>query len=60
MKRLSSYTRTAIVVGLYVLGTLAAGCVVTEPREGYFDRDHARYWHNHSWADCGHEDEHCR
>ena len=47
-----------IVLGL---ATFAAGCVgVVEPREGFYDRDHHRWYHEHAWVDCGHEDEHCR
>jgi hypothetical protein len=53
---------------------LASGCVVEprgehdryydrggEPSEGYYDRDHHRYYHEHGWRDCReHDDEHCR
>lgn len=34
------------------------GCVV-EPREGYYDRDHHRWWHERAWHECGDRDEHC-
>jgi hypothetical protein len=49
------------LVGLALLATalLASGCVV-EPREGFYDRDHHRWWHEHAWRDCGEGDEHCR
>jgi len=30
------------------------------PREGYWDRDHHRYYHEHEWHDCGDRDDHCR
>jgi hypothetical protein len=45
---------------LLLLGVvfLAPGCVV-EPREGYYDRDHHRWYHEHGWHDCGDRDEHC-
>jgi hypothetical protein len=42
---------------------MAPGCVVVEPREGSYDRDHHRWWHEHGWRECGdrdHRDEHCR
>ena len=44
---------------------LAAGCVVApapadEPREGYYDREHHRWWHEHAWRECREEGEHCR
>jgi hypothetical protein len=46
---------------LLLLGLMmfAPGCVV-EPREGYYDRDHHRWYHEHSWRDCEERDEHCR
>jgi hypothetical protein len=37
---------------------LAQGCVV-EPREGYWDRDHHRWYHDHAWHDCVEHDVHC-
>jgi hypothetical protein len=36
----------------------AQGCVV-EPHEGYWDRDHHRWWHEHAWHDCGEHDARC-
>jgi hypothetical protein len=38
---------------------MLAGCVV-EPREGFYDSDHHRWWHEHAWHECGAEDVHCR
>jgi hypothetical protein len=48
--------------GSFVLAlmAIATGCVVAEPREGYWDRDHNRWYHEHGWHDCGDHDEHCR
>jgi hypothetical protein len=48
------------LLGLVLLAStlLASGCVV-EPREGYYDRDHHRWYHEHGWRDCGEHDEHC-
>ncbi|MGA3156428.1 MAG: hypothetical protein ABSE43_02535 [Steroidobacteraceae bacterium] len=37
---------------------LASGCT-REPGEGYYDRDHHRWWHEHQWRDCAEHDEHC-
>ena len=54
--------RTTIVRGflgggfLLALISFASGCVV-EPREGYWDHDHNRYYHEHAWVACDHE--HC-
>jgi hypothetical protein len=53
--------RSAIMLGLISLST---ACVVAGPREGYhegyYDRDHNRYYHENGWHDCGERDEHCR
>lgn len=51
--------RVGLLLGL--IGTaLVSGCVI-EPREGYWDRDHHRRWHEHAWVTCEpYEDEwHC-
>ena len=57
------------------LAGLLGGCVVApghegyqrddggyyggQPREGYYDRDHHRYWHDHRWHRCDEDDPHC-
>jgi len=59
--------KTSLVPFLTLLTTvasLAAGCVIA-PREGpyhegYYDRDHHRYYHENGWHECGDRDEHCR
>jgi hypothetical protein len=48
----------SLLLGLVVLS--ASGCVVVEPREGDYDRDHHRYYHEHGWHECGDRDDHCR
>jgi hypothetical protein len=51
-----------IAKGGFLLGLigLVMGCVVT-PNEGYYDRDHHRYYHERSWHECGeHEEHYCR
>jgi hypothetical protein len=54
-------SRAIVRAGLLLLGLilLTPGCVV-EPREGYYDRDHHRWYHEHAWHECGDRDEHCR
>jgi hypothetical protein len=54
--------RVSVVMGalLAVLVAFVAGCIVTEPREGYYDRDHHRFYGGHAWHDCGDHDDHCR
>jgi hypothetical protein len=43
---------TRIVMGTFLLGLLlSSGCVVAEPHEGYYDHDHHRYYHEHSWLE---------
>ncbi len=37
-----------------------SGCVVAPPHEGYYDRAHHRWYHNHGWVACGVNDAHCR
>jgi hypothetical protein len=44
---------------LVVLAGWMAGCIVT-PTEGYYDRDHHRYYHEHGWHDCGEHNDYCR
>jgi hypothetical protein len=45
-----------LLLGLILL---TPGCVIA-PREGYYDRDHHRWWHEHAWVECGEGDVHCR
>jgi hypothetical protein len=49
----------AIVI---VLAAIGSACVVEQPRyhEGYWDRDHARYWHEGGWHPCSEHAENCR
>jgi hypothetical protein len=49
-----------IIMTSSLLGMLLimSACVIG-PREGYYDRDHQRYYHQNSWHDCGQRDEHC-
>ena len=51
-----------IVKGGFLLGllALASACVVAEPREGYYDHEHYRYYHDHEWHECGEHAESCR
>jgi hypothetical protein len=46
----------------FLLGLIAftSACVVAEPREGYWDRDQHRYYHEHGWHACTPEDNFCR
>ncbi len=47
--------KSSILLELIVI---ACGCVVV-PHEGYYDRDHHRYYHDHAWHECADRDEHC-
>ena len=50
-----------LVVGSLMLGMyfITSGCIVAEPREGYYDRDHHRWYHEHAWRTCEEHDAHC-
>jgi hypothetical protein len=50
--------KLSFLLGL-IMTTIISGCVV-EPHEGYWDRSHSRYWHEHAWVVCGPGDMHCR
>jgi hypothetical protein len=47
------------LIALLGLVFFVSGCVV-EPREGYYDANHHRWWHEHAWHDCGDNDSHCQ
>ena len=52
-----------LVTGGLLLGLMmvASACVVAPGyREGYYDRDHHRYYHENGLHDCGDHDDHCR
>jgi hypothetical protein len=58
-------------LGLAALMMCFSGCVVHEHeaahdgsyaqgyKEGYYDREHNRYWHDKTWHDCVEHDVHC-
>lgn len=51
-----------VVRGGFLVGLLAllAACIVAEPRDGYYDRDHNRYYREHTWHECAEHDAYCR
>jgi len=55
MKNTKIFVRSTILLGL--IG-LVWGCTVV-PTEGYYDRDHHRYYHENGWHECVNRDEHC-
>ncbi len=57
---------SSALVGFFAV---SSGCVIHERdgaareegyREGYYDRDHNRYWREHTWHECREHDEYCR
>lgn len=50
-----------IAKSTFLLGLIGfvLGCVVA-PNEGYYDRDHHRYYHESGWHECANGDQHCR
>jgi hypothetical protein len=57
MTNLRAILRCGILLGLTAL---SSACFVSGPHEGYYDRDHNRYYHESAWHDCGDHDDHCR
>jgi hypothetical protein len=57
MRSIRRIAMSSCLLGL--LSMFLSGCIVT-PREGYYDRDHHRWWHEHAWVACGPADDHCR
>ena len=59
MKNVKYLAKGSVLAGLIML---ASACVVREepPREGYYDSDHHRYYHEHAWHECGEHDNYCR
>jgi hypothetical protein len=55
-RRVSNVGKGGLILAL---AFIASACIVAEPREGYWDRDHARFYHEHAWHDCGEHDDHC-
>ena len=50
--------KAGLLLGLIVM-TFTSGCVVEPYHEGYYDRDHHRWYHEHGWVDCRDRDDHC-
>jgi hypothetical protein len=57
MKNIQHLVKGSVLAGLVAL---AAGCVVAEPREGYWDHEHHRYYHEHGWHECVEGGQFCR
>lgn len=59
MRRIGVF-KAGFLLALYLMTTLLSACVVAQPREGYYDRPHHRWYHDHAWVVCGPGDIHCR
>jgi hypothetical protein len=57
MKKIQYVVRGSVLMGLIAL---ASGCIIAEPRDGYYERDHHRYYREHRWHECHEHDEYCR
>ena len=64
MRSLRLFGPFALMVPFFML----SGCVVEhdrtvervkEPTEGYYDREHHRYYHEHAWVVCDDRDPRC-
>jgi len=70
MKASYRFSASGPLIMAAVMMTLS-GCVVRDHevvhdgsysqgyKEGYYDREHNRYWHEQAWHDCTDHDEHC-
>jgi hypothetical protein len=47
-------------VGLLLLGVRWFAPGVIEPRVGYYDHEHHRWYHEHRWREYSEHEEHCR
>lgn len=57
MKNIRILVQGCLLTGLMAF---ASACVVAEPREGYYDNPHHRYYHEHIWHECVVGDPYCR
>lgn len=57
MKNLRFIVQGTLLTGLM---SMASACIVAAPREGYYDHDHHRYYHEHEWHECVIGDPYCR
>ena len=57
MKNIRMLVQGTLITGLMAF---ASACVVAEPREGYYDNSHHRYYHEHTWHECVGGDPYCR
>ena len=72
MKERKPLSYLTALLTLCLLTTAVSGCVVAPPdggvryrtgvtvREGYYDRDHHRWYHDNRWVNCDRRDVHCR
>lgn len=59
MKKAPCVVKYAVLIGLVAF---ASGCVVAPVgyRDGYWDREHNRYWLNNGWHPCEGPGVYCR
>ena len=57
MKNFQIIVKGSVLMGLLAL---ASGCIVAEPRDGYYEREHHRYYREHTWHECHEHDAYCR
>ncbi len=61
MQSLKTTTARGIAKSSFILSliAMASACVVETPRDGYWDRDNHRWYHDHAWHECVENDVHC-
>jgi hypothetical protein len=57
MKNMRRIAQFGFVLGLL---SMTSACIVAGPREGYYDREHARYYHERAWHSCNEHNDFCR
>jgi hypothetical protein len=57
MKNIRRIAQFSFMLGLI---SLTSACFVAGPREGNWDREHARYYHGNAWHPCGEHSDYCR
>ena len=57
--KLLKWVKPALIAGVLASAT---GCIVAPAggyHDGYYDREHARYWHSGGWHRCEEHGEYC-
>jgi hypothetical protein len=59
MRHITRPVGSGLLLCLYVLSSAAITACNGEPHEGFYDREHHRWYHEHRWQECVEHDAHC-